>query len=233
MGTNKITFTAMSQEAYEYIQKPIPASHAIPQWWKDIPKYAGSDSLTIGPGANLTVKQCPPMIDTFTSGYILTAWADMLVTQENGFPFITWTASDRILETWPDSQVDMFEVPEGFNRTVFKFVHKWIVQTPPGWSTLFTQPFAYMDSPTRAIAGIVDTDVLKTGINCPFVVKEGFEGIIKKGTPLVQLIPIKRANWEAEFVKPESDSIYITELKKLTTEIYGYYAKRRFRKSYK
>jgi hypothetical protein len=30
-------------------------------------------------------------------------------------------------------------------------------------------------------------------------IREGFEGIIEKGTPLVQITPFKRDNWESEF----------------------------------
>ena len=29
--------------------------------------------------------------------------------------------------------------------------------------------------------------------------KEGFEGIIEKGTPMFQIIPFKRNNWESKF----------------------------------
>ena len=53
--------------------------------------------------------------------------------------------------------------------------------------------------PIKTITGIIDTDSLKTFANSPFVIKEGFEGIIEKGTPMFQIIPFKRDSWKAEY----------------------------------
>ena len=33
----------------------------------------------------------------------------------------------------------------------------------------------------------------------PIYIKEGFEGIVEKGTPMFQIIPFKRSNWDSEF----------------------------------
>ena len=32
----------------------------------------------------------------------------------------------------------------------------------------------------------------------PFFIREGFEGVIKAGTPFVQIIPFKREDWEMD-----------------------------------
>jgi hypothetical protein len=42
-----------------------------------------------------------------------------------------------------------------------------------------------------------DKDLLSSG-RIPFYVKEGFEGLVPRGTPLYQIIPIKREKWELE-----------------------------------
>jgi hypothetical protein len=34
--------------------------------------------------------------------------------------------------------------------------------------------------------------------NLPFFLKEGFEGIIPKGTPIAQIIPFKRESWNLQ-----------------------------------
>jgi hypothetical protein len=31
-------------------------------------------------------------------------------------------------------------------------------------------------------------------------IEKGFEGVIKQGTPLIQVIPFKRESWESEFI---------------------------------
>jgi hypothetical protein len=35
-------------------------------------------------------------------------------------------------------------------------------------------------------------------VNLPFLLKDNFEGLIPKGTPIAQIIPIKRDNWNSE-----------------------------------
>jgi len=33
--------------------------------------------------------------------------------------------------------------------------------------------------------------------NLPFYIKDGFEGIIHKGTPIAQIIPFRQENWKS------------------------------------
>jgi hypothetical protein len=49
------------------------------------------------------------------------------------------------------------------------------------------------------MAGIVDSDKYHGAGNIPFFLKEEFEGLIPKGTPYAQIIPIKRAEWTTVF----------------------------------
>jgi hypothetical protein len=46
------------------------------------------------------------------------------------------------------------------------------------------------------LSGIVETDNYYSNIHFPFFIKEGFEGIIPAGTPIVQVIPLKREQWK-------------------------------------
>lgn len=45
------------------------------------------------------------------------------------------------------------------------------------------------------MSGIMDTDRCFDSGNMPFFLKENFEGLIPKGTPYAQIIPIKRKKW--------------------------------------
>jgi hypothetical protein len=54
------------------------------------------------------------------------------------------------------------------------------------------------------IQGIVDADGFthsEEGSNLPFLLKEDFTGMIKKGTPMYQIIPFKRETWKSEAAK--------------------------------
>ena len=42
-----------------------------------------------------------------------------------------------------------------------------------------------------------DEDLLGSG-RIPFYIKDGFKGLVKKGTPIFQIIPIKREDWTLE-----------------------------------
>jgi hypothetical protein len=195
----KIKFIAPDPHVIEVREKPRPASEFIPDWWKKMSPYADGNKFTLNPQPNTTAKKCFPLLDGITAGYIATLWADLLVTQTKEGPYVKWGTHVDVLEAWPRSQSFSYEIPEGFSETVFKYYHGWIIETPKDYSCLITHPIGYPNLPIKTITGIIDTDSLKTFANSPFVIKEGFEGIIEKGTPMFQIIPFKRDSWEAEY----------------------------------
>lgn len=229
---NKIKFYPSTEYVKNIYDAPSPAVKLLPTWWKNMPKYSNAEaSLKFAPAASITAKQCSPLLDAMGAGYYLTLPCDIIVKQEDGFPVITWATDEPLFSTWHKDQVSTYDIPDNFSSTVFKFLHGWIFETPPGWSTLFLQPLAYLSSETLALPGLVDTDILKTDINCPLVIKKGFEGIIEKGTPLVQLIPFKRNNWKSEVAEVLGESLYF-EQQKLRTKAYQYYSRLRDKKRY-
>jgi hypothetical protein len=234
MKKNIITFEATSNHVFEVRDKPVPAVKIIPDWWKNISKYSSKNNkINLNPGPSVTVKQCAPTIDALSSGYVITLWADLLVTQNEFGPYIKCNElSEPPIDVWSERQLNNFEVPDGFSSVAFKYFHGWNIITPPGWSTLFIHPVGYQNLPIRAISGVVDTDILKTPVNCPFFVKENFEGVIEKGTPMVQIIPLKREVWESEFTNPGIEKSII-ENDKVHSKIYGYYSSKRYKKEYK
>lgn len=220
---NIIIFEAQNNHVFEVRQKPIPAVKVIPDWWKNIPKYAEGNSFTIHSGPNVTVKQCSPTMDMFSSGYIVTLWSDVLVRQTDFGPRIEWgQVNFPVVQQWDSRQVNSFQIPNGFDKSVFKYLHGWNILTSPGYSTLFFHPSGYENLPFRSISGIVDTDILKTGINVPFVLKKDFEGVIEKGTPMFQLIPFKREVWDSKYTNPGEEKTFL-ETQKLFTKLYGAY----------
>ena len=231
---NKITFRAQKEHVWEVRQKPYPASKELPDWWKQMPPYSTHDNkLTLNPYPTITVKKCAPTLDAITAGYIVPLWADVMVSQENGLPLIKWTTQEQVFDIWAPSQVSTYEISDGFSPTIFKYHHGWTIKTPPGWSCLITHPIAYPNLPIRAISGIVDTDNFETDINTPILVKNNFEGIIKKGTPMFQIIPIKRENWESDFVLEKPNQFYFNMEKLKTTIISSYSRTIRVPKNYK
>jgi hypothetical protein len=61
---------------------------------------------------------------------------------------------------------------------------------------LITHPINRYDLPFTSVSGLADYDVYPLPGNVSFHIKEGFEGTIPAGTPIMQIIPIKREDWE-------------------------------------
>jgi hypothetical protein len=75
--------------------------------------------------------------------------------------------------------------------------------------------------------GIIDTDVYHAaGKNSvPFFLKEGFTGLIPSGTPMYQIIPIKREPWHATAHGAEFSQIKDDTSRLLRSKIYDGYKK--------
>lgn len=230
--TQKIKFHAFSEHTLEVRQRPVPAASLLPQWWRDIPPYT-TDKFQLMPAPNVTSKKCFPLLDGMSSGYIMPLWADIMVENQEGIPFIKFINKENVVEEWPQSQLSSYQAPDGFFPKAFKYIHGWGIETPPGYSCLFTHPVAYPDTPFRTITGVVDTDRLNTEMNSPFFIKKGFSGIIEKGTPMFQVIPFKRENWESEIDLIGEKQHYLN-LEKLFTNIISSYGRHyRVNKTYK
>lgn len=219
----KIKFIAGTDHVFSVREKPLPATKFIPEWWKNIPPYSGN-KFNLDPQPTVTAKKCFPLLDGITAGYIVTMWADLFVTQDQGFPLVKWGTAEPVLEAWDFKQSSTYEIPEGFSKTVFKYLHGWIIETPKDYSCLITHPIGYPNLPFRTLTGIIDTDSLTTYANSPFVIKEGFEGIIEKGTPMFQIIPFKRDSWASEYgIRETNENFFNTE--KLHTRIVSSYGR--------
>ena len=184
--------------------------------------------------ANTTFKKCTPMLDGLTSGYIISLWADVQVTQTSAFPMLTWRTLHDIFEMHgPTSR--LIPAPPGYDQVVFKYLNTWIPITPPGYSVMVTSPFGYQDLPFKAIPAVVDSDKSTLELVFPMWIKSGLEGIVEKGTPMIQLTPFKRDNWIAEFDTYE-DGEYrtVVEETNFNSTIVSHYIKRHWsKKSYK
>lgn len=197
--------------------------------------YAGgAKKLELKPMPNVTAKRCFPLLDGITAGYIVTLWADILVSLDaNGRPNIQWATSEPVVDGWHPDQVAGFDIPDDCHNMVFKYLHGWFIKTPPGYSVYITHPVGYQNLPFRTLTGVVDTDSLVTTANSPFMLKKGFEGIIEKGTPMFQVIPVKRDSWESE-VSAQSKEETFLQGEKLYTKIVSSYGRfMRKKKDYK
>ena len=232
--SKNINFRARSKTEFEIQLKPYPAVKKLPQWFLDMDPYSDTsnpDSPNDGKlhfrnrAANATFKKCVPLLDGMSAGYIIPLWADVMVEQNNNFPEIYWKTTHNIFSLHGQSSREM-SAPAGYDQVVYKYSNCWMPQTPKGYSCLVTSPFGYQDLPFKAVPAIVDTDSSAFELVFPMWVKTGLEGIVEKGTPLVQIIPFKRDDWNSTFDYYE-DGVHenIIQEKNFNTTMIGHYLK--------
>ncbi len=200
---NEIEFVALDKYAFEVCPKPFPASQAIPQWWKDASPYIkspenpdGKKIIVNNNDSNASFKKCTPMLDMLSSGYIVPLWADVQVTVKKDGPYISWRVYKSVFDTHDGQEV---EIPDGYQKTQFKFLNQWIPKLPKGYSALIIPCAGYPNNVFRPISAIIDYDKTTHALYPPVYLKNNFEGIVEKGTPMFQIIPFKRNNWQSKF----------------------------------
>jgi hypothetical protein len=185
------------------LPRPIPAALGLPDWFKALPPKAFSPHLK---GEYLTIKKCPPVIDAMTYGFLMPLATDLTV--ENGE--FSWQTG------WPAGEFsNITRSPIGFHdgsqvagtpffdedQFIIKFNNFWTIQLPPGYSVLVSHPINRDDLPFRALSGLVDCDRYHDAfVQFPARwVDLNFNGVLPKGTPVVQCVPVKRETWALQF----------------------------------
>jgi hypothetical protein len=222
----KISFKAFTELAGKAGQKPQPASRAIPSWYSAIPRFTENRKKfrIFNTGETIsTVKWCNPFMDSLTAGYVITLEHDLQVTIEDGGHSFVWkSGGDGFVSTHHKNQISPEMVPHGFDPQPFKFLNNWSVRTPKGYSALFVHPLNRGDLPFYTLSGFVDTDEYNMPVNFPFLIRSDYEGIIPAGTPIAQVIPIKRESWTHEVGEFNSDFV-VEKSAKLNSTIYRAY----------
>ena len=236
--TNEIEFVATDKYAFEVCPKPFPASQAIPQWWKDATPYTkspenldGKKIIIKNSESNASFKKCTPMLDMLSSGYVVPLWTDVQIRNVNGLPIITWRTSRDVFELHNGQEV---EIPDGYQQSQFKFLNQWVPKLPKGFSAIIMPCPGYPNNAFRPISGIIDYDKSNHALYPPMYLKEGFEGIIEKGTPMFQIIPFKRNNWKSKFSFLEDGQLQINMNRDVKATLVNNYVKNVWeKKSYK
>jgi hypothetical protein len=195
----KLAFKPFKEDAGLSGHTPQPAVRFIPSWFRQMPQLINNEkkykTTPTGDG-NATIKWCNPFLDSLSAGYIFSLENDLQVTIEEGVQVFIWkSGGDQLITEHSKHQITEDMVPEGYNPQPFKFRNDWAIQMPAGYSALFVHPLNRTDLPFYTFSGFVDTDGYQMPVNFPFVIKENFEGIIPSGTPIAQVIPIKRESW--------------------------------------
>ncbi len=191
-GTDTLTMDFTCDPAdLGVIAEPVPAKLSMPDWFKRLP--AVDDAVVSATNNGLTVKRCMPFLDAMTLGFILPLAATTRLEIKEGGKTVEagWEFDKVMVSNHGSHQIAGHPLSD---RPPMKFHNYWTIRTPPGWSCLFVAPLNRGPLPVAIIAGVVDTDLYHSLINFPFFAT-GADGVhvLEKGTPLVQVIPFRRA----------------------------------------
>lgn len=223
-----IEFIKLKEELNDYvIRNPTPAIFERPSWWKDMPKGINEHEYNFN--NNKTIRSCPAINDAFNFGYILYTPVDIYIDvtdEENIFwklPDINLSVhGDNQLATFFDyhdkKQTEKYIIDENYCKQVFKMNTLWGIKTDPGYSTWFTHPIGRNNLPFRIFDAIVDTDKFPAIFPYSFVVRKDFKGVIKSGTPFMQIIPFKRDDFSHTIVEKD-----IFSLQKKATSVSSFF----------
>lgn len=187
----------------DVLDTPKPAKLFIPEAYKKMSTVVGKK---IG---DRSVKGCIPFLDAYQTGYIISSPTEIHCyydfeekAMKFDFPVGTKKEEGDNFGITTHGQEQMAPDLRYNRRTIdaiFKFNNHWRVQTPKGYSCLFTQPLN-QNCPFKVIDAVVDTDDHPLPVNFPFFWTHDAEKpyIIKKGDPIMQIIPFKRDEWTME-----------------------------------
>lgn len=242
----KIKFVAYP--GYENIVVPTPIKNHIPQWYKDGEVYDNNGTAGL--------KTCVPFLDAMLSGYALTTWEDLKITEKRGIVSIEdgdiqedgsfipkvkkHQHSNELKQNYIKSAIigertstsgSTIPRPPGYLKNHFTWSGKWGMKVPRGYSILITHPFNRLDLPFTTLSAIIDSDGWVPPGNIPFFFQKGFNGVIPKGTPFAHVFPYKRDSWVMSVSKILQSRHFFDG--KIDRSVVGYYKKKYWnRKNY-
>lgn len=218
-----IEFIPSSKESELVVPYPKPAKNYIPDWFKDIKSDVSYLKFKDNFVSNKTAKMCMPFMDSFLTGYIQESWTDIYINPlENGTVEYNYASLPKIMSHREKTTVN---VKEMFYDIEFTWIEQWIPKLPKGYSMLYIHPLnRSFDLPFYSLSAVVDSDKYYHSFNgnYPFYIKKHFSGLIPAGTPLYQMIPIKRDYWKSILKKFNSEKKYILENEILKNFISSY-----------
>jgi len=190
---------------------PSPSAKVLPKWWHDAEVYVKDPfgnpvANWNGEGRMPSFKACPAILDTFTTGYMLVTPCDLEFYEKHGRVKVRLPIGfDDFCGERP--AMEGFSVPPGYDKNHFHWYANWAPELPEGYSSLYVPPINHFDLPWITVGGIIDSDKVKNSGLIPFFLKSGFTGVVKAGTPYLQIIPFKREDWNSELIYHDAREI--------------------------
>lgn len=226
------------EKKYEgLIPEPYSSFKKTPEWYKKTDNINRSKCPFFNGVENIqnilkktNIKSCPAINDCLNTGYIIPAWTNFLFREVDGNLYINWEHgfASEYAAHHKDLHFNGMDDKESPEYNVFnKLGSPWFIKTSPGISCLITHPFWDREKRFTTVSGVVHTDVspielkwffeINLKLNDHIDVKDMTEGIVvSKGTPIIQIIPFVRKEFNSNVRYVDSD-FYRSEMMEKST----------------
>lgn len=235
-----ITFQPFDEYVEAAESPPVSASECMPEWYKKLPRYINNSDKPIKALGRKDLKTCAPFRDAMLSGYMILLPADVEISISATGDVDVFCNQQLTFEV-VHKRGTLTEENQGFGMPhpigtvpiMFAWAPLFGTGTNKSDSVLVTHPLNRNDLPFITTSGIVDAGYFPFAGNIPFFIKEGFVGVIPKGTPIAQIIPFERKDWVSKHL-PSNRKKYSLAMTLVDTHLGGFYARfLRQPKSYK
>ena len=231
-GKKKIQFQAFNEYVEAAQADPITASSSLPEWYKKLSRYISNTDKPIKALGRKDLKTCVPFRDAMVTGYMYLLPADVEVAISDTGDidvFHNHQLTFKVVEKRGNiydlnNQGHGMPHPSGTSPIMFAWAGMWGTKTNKKDSILVTHPLNRHDLPFVTTSGIIDSGYFGVAGNIPFFIKEGFTGIIPKGTPIAQVIPFERQEWVSKKI-PSNLKEYSLFMTLRDTYLHGFYSR--------
>jgi hypothetical protein len=217
-------------DLFEPEYKVSQSKKFIPSWYKNARPFDENYKKINKLPAKLNFKACSPFGDSFVSGYMVPLPVDIAIEQTEAGPSVTWNSGeiDYVTLRGKEDNPDL-PTPEGFSSLHFTWYTKHFLKIPKGFSALITHPLNRYDLPFLTMSGIVDGEYVMPPGNVPVFFSKTFEGVIPAGTPIMQILLFKNAEY---VLKEDRDIIHEGKINEFQSGslMFGWYKKHIWKK---
>lgn len=197
----KITFSCSPNyfTAFE-LYKPKYAVEFSPPWLKHVPAIFHEEDKNGIKVPGSSIKRCPGLMWTLTSGFIMPLWTDIALTIN---PDGSWAyqCADRTTALSIHSRQ---QIPNFYEKyTHLKIESPWAISCNKEIKFYWTNPYYYYNEPTKYVLahGMMEYKYNhSSNINLFFPIeKQSYSIMLKAGNPLVHMIDTSFTDFEIEY----------------------------------
>lgn len=224
------------QKNYEvFLEKypPVKASSVPPEWYRKMKRNSLYDSFAsqFDPVNHdfINAKSCPAINDIINTGIVIPMWATTSIKTlrdvfSNDMVSQHWDTRARVasgetidehITQHTETQIEGMELNTTASNSILKIKVPYKFIVPEGYNLLFIDPFYHFRQDIRCLPGLIESD--KWGfVTLPFEILND-DVNIEAGTPLVQVIPVKRYKDKLNLtVRNGTDKEYETAIKEFS-----------------